>query len=217
MNISVVIPVLGEEAIISGAIDRIRAADEGIEIVVVDGDPEGKTLRTVTRDRVLLVASGAGRAASGDIIVFLHADTELPAQAFPSISSAMRDGRFVGGAFDLAIDAKGPVFRVIESAASLRSRMTRIPYGDQAIFLRRDYFIGMGGFREIPLMEDVDLMRRVKAAGDRICIIREKAKTSARRWEREGTLRCTARNRAIMLLYLLGVPPQRLVKWYPSK
>jgi rSAM/selenodomain-associated transferase 2 len=223
MRISVIIPVLGEEAIINGAIHRIHAMDGAIEIVVVDGDPQGRTLKAVTCDHALLVASDAGRgrqmnrgvrAAGGDILVFLHADTELPANAFRSISSVMLKRRFAGGAFDLAIDAKGLIFRVIEAVASNRSRLTRIPYGDQAIFLRRDCFTRIGGYRDIPLMEDVDLMRRVKAGGDRICIIREKVKTSARRWEREGVLRCTMRNWTIMLFYLLGVPPERLARWY---
>jgi len=225
MRISVIIPVLGEEAIINGAIDRIRAVDGAIEIVVVDGDPQGKTLKAVTGDHALLVACEAGRgrqmnegvrAAGGDILVFLHADTELPANAFRSISSIMLKGRFAGGAFDLAIDARGLIFRVIEWVASNRSRLTRIPYGDQAIFLRRDSFMRIGGYRDIPLMEDVDLMRRLKARGDRIFIIREKVKTSARRWEREGVLRCTARNWTVMLLYLLGFRPERLARWYAS-
>lgn len=224
MKLSVIIPVLGEEAIINGAIDRIRAIDGAIEVVVVDGDPRGTTLKAVTHDDALLVVSEAGRgrqmnkgaqAAHGDILVFLHADTELPSCAFRSISSAMLDGRFVGGAFDLAIEGKGLAFRLIESTASIRSRLTRIPYGDQAIFVRRDYFTEIGGYREIPLMEDVELMRRIKAGGGRICIIREKARTSARRWEREGVLLCTLRNWAIMILYLLGVPPERLTRWYP--
>jgi rSAM/selenodomain-associated transferase 2 len=225
MKISVIIPVLGEEAIINGAIDRIRAMDGAIEIVVVDGDPQGRTLKAVTRDHALLVACEAGRgrqmnrgvrAAGGEILVFLHADTELPVNAFRSISSMMLKGRFAGGAFDLGIDARGQIFRVIEWVASNRSRLTRMPYGDQAIFLRRDCFMRIGGYRDIPLMEDVDLMRRLKAGGDRIFIIREKVKTSARRWEREGVLRCTARNWAIMLLYLLGVRPGRLARWYAS-
>jgi len=225
MKISVIIPVLREEAIINRAIERILANDRAVEIVVVDGDPQGRTLLAVTCGEALLIASEAGRgrqmnegarAAGGDILVFLHADTVLPANAFRSISSAMRNRRLKGGAFDLAIDGQGVIFRLIEWAASLRSRLTRIPYGDQALFLRRDYFMQIGGYRDIPLMEDVDLMRRVKAGGDRIRIIRGKAKTSARRWEQEGVLRCTLRNWTIMLLYLLGVSPRRLVKWYPS-
>jgi len=225
MKISVIIPVLREEAVINRAIERIRAVDRAVEIVVVDGDPQEGTLRAVTCAEALLVASEAGRgrqmnegarAAGGDILVFLHADTVLPGNAFRSISSAMMSRRFVGGAFDLAIDGQGVIFRLIEWAASLRSRLTRIPYGDQALFLRRDYFMRIGGYRDIPLMEDVDLMRRVKARGDRICIIRGKARTSARRWEQEGVLRCTLRNWTILALYLLGVPPRRLVKWYPS-
>ena len=223
MTISIIIPVLREEALINDAITRIRAMDETVEIVVVDGSPGAETLKAVTGDHAKLIASGTGRAcqmnrgsrlAKGDILLFLHADTELPQDGLRMISSALSDGRFVGGAFDLKVGEAGFIFRVIGSIASLRSRLTRIPYGDQAIFLRRDYFMKIGGYREITLMEDVDLMRRIKADGKRIRIIREKARTSARRWEREGVLRCTGRNWAIMALYLLGVPPRKLAKWY---
>ena len=223
MTISIIIPVLREEALINDAITRIRAMDETVEIVVVDGSPGAETLKAVTGDHAKLLASGTGRAcqmnrgariARGDILLFLHADTELPLDGLRMISSALSDNRFVGGAFDLKVGEGGLIFRVIGSIASLRSRLTRIPYGDQAIFLRRDYFMKMGGFREIPLMEDVDLMRRVKAVAGKICILREKVRTSSRRWKKEGVLRCTLRNWTIMALYLMGVSPERLTKWY---
>jgi rSAM/selenodomain-associated transferase 2 len=223
MKISVIIPVLREEAVINDAITRIRAMDGAVEIIVVDGSPQGATLEAISGDHAKRVVSEKGRArqmnqgartALGDILLFLHADTELPPDAFGSISSVMQDGSLVGGAFDLGIGEKGLPFRLIESIASFRSRLTRIPYGDQAIFLTRDYFTKLDGYKEIPLMEDVELMRRVKAAGGKICIIRKRVKTSARRWKREGVLRCTARNWTIMLLYLLGVAPERLAAWY---
>ncbi len=223
MKISVIIPVLREEAVINDAITRIRDMDTAIEIIVVDGSPQGETLEAISGGHAKCVVSEMGRArqmnqgaraAQGEILLFLHADTELPPDAFRTISEVMKDGRLIGGAFDLGIDEKGLPFRLIESIASLRSRLTRIPYGDQAIFLRSDYFARAGGYKAMPLMEDVELMRRVKAAGGRICIIHEKVRTSARRWKKEGVLRCTVRNWTIVFLYLLGVSPERLAKWY---
>lgn len=226
MTISVVIPVFREEALINDAIGRLRgmAFDKALEIIVVDGSEEGGTLRAVAdssaksilspRGRAIQMNAGA-KAAGGDVLLFLHVDTELPADGLERISSAMELGRFVGGAFDLGIADRGLAYRIIERAASLRSRLTRIPYGDQAIFFKRDYFLRIGGYRPLPVMEDVDLMRRVKKRGDRIHLIDEKVKTSSRRWRKEGIASCTLRNWTIMSLYLLGVPPGRLAKHYP--
>jgi hypothetical protein len=98
--------------------------------------------------------------------------------------------------------------------ASLRSRITRIPFGDQAIFIRKAYFQKLGGFKDIPLMEDLEIMQRIKKKGDKICIIRCKVLTSPRRWEKEGILRCTLRNWLLQVLYFFGVPPYKLAKWY---
>lgn len=226
MTISVVIPVLHEEAIVNDAIGRIEgiACVETVEIIVVDGSEEVQTLKAVTSSRVKGVVSGRGRgkqmnrgaaAACGDVILFLHVDTELPEGAFRNIAAAMKDGRFAGGAFDLSIADGALAFRVIERVASLRSRMTRIPYGDQGVFFRRDYFLKLGGYRDLSIMEDVDLMRRVKKNGGKICFIDAKVKTSARRWKQEGVFACTLRNWTIMLLYLMGIAPEKLAKWYP--
>jgi rSAM/selenodomain-associated transferase 2 len=226
MTISVVIPVFREEPLINDAICRLRgmAFDKALEIIVVDGSEEGGTLRAVADSRAKSILSARGRgsqmnagakAAGGDVLLFLHVDTELPADGLERISSAMELGHFVGGAFDLGIADRGLAYRIIERAASLRSRLTRIPYGDQAIFFKRDYFLRIGGYRPLPIMEDVDLMRRVKKRGDRIHLIGEKVKTSSRRWRKEGLARCTLRNWTIMALYLLGVPPGRLAKHYP--
>ncbi len=225
MTISVIIPVLHEHVIINDTIAHLRAirSDKVVEIIVVDGDAGADTLKAIKDGGVRGLAAGAGRAgqmnagaavAKGDILLFLHADTRLPAAAFMKISGCMEGGRFVGGAFDLGIEGGGLAFRIIEKAASLRSRLTRIPYGDQAIFIRSDDFRRMGGYRELPLMEDVDLMRRIRRAGRAIFIIPEKLSTSGRRWSSEGVVRCTLRNRTIMLLYLMGVSTQKLARFY---
>ena len=224
-SFSIIIPVLHEEAAIGGALGRIRglAGGDEAEIIVVDGDPAGGTLGAISDGAVTTLLSERGRgkqlnrgaeAATGEVLLFLHADTVLPPEALGQIERLLRDGAIAGGAFDLAIDSPRPVFRLIERVASLRSRLTRIPYGDQAIFLRRDCFRTLGGFREIPLMEDVDLMRRLRKSGRRIAILTACVVTSARRWEKEGALYTTLRNWLLVSLFLLGVDAGRLARWY---
>jgi rSAM/selenodomain-associated transferase 2 len=194
-----------------------------MEIIVVDGDPEGRTLREISRDEVKKIKSPRGRGkqmnegasiARGDILLFLHVDTELPSDALRFIATAMLDKRYVAGAFDLGIKSKRFIFRVIEFAASRRSRMTRIPFGDQAIFIRNTYFKAIGGYKDIPLMEDIEIMQRIKKRGDKIVILRQKALTSSRRWEIEGILHCTLRNWVLQALYFLGISPHRLSRFY---
>jgi rSAM/selenodomain-associated transferase 2 len=224
-GISVIIPVWNESSIINETVKNIFALPyEGdFEVIVVDGSPEGRTINVIQERNVKKFIAEKGRPkqmntgalhAGGEILLFLHADTSLPLNALESISRVMENGEVVAGAFDLGIRSGRPVFRLIENAASLRSRITRIPYGDQAIFIRKDYFHATGGFREIPLMEDVELMRRIRKAGDRISIIPERVRTSPRRWEKEGVLFCTLRNWTLITLYLLGVPPEKLARFY---
>lgn len=222
---SVIIPAFNEATVINGTIDSISAASSGgdCEIIVVDGSPDGETVRAIEKEEVRTLISGKGRArqmnagaaaAKGETLIFLHADTTLPVNAFRAISAAFEKGDLVGGAFDLSIGSDRPAFRIIERAASFRSRITRVPYGDQAIFVRRGYFEAIGGFCEIPLMEDIDLMRRIRNRGGRILLLPDKVKTSPRRWEKEGVFLCTLRNWLIRGLYLLGVGPERLARFY---
>jgi len=121
---------------------------------------------------------------------------------------------YVGGAFDLRIDSDSLFLRYISVRASLRSRWNRMPYGDQAIFMRKKYFDQIGGFKDIPLMEDVELMRRIRKDGRKINILPDKVTTSARRWQRDGALYTTVRNRVLVALFRLGVNPARLAKYY---
>jgi len=224
-RVSVIIPVYCESAVINKTITivRLRRGGETAEIIVVDGQAEGETVAAIRDNAVRKLRSEKGRGgqlnrgaaiAAGDVLLFLHADTVLPPAAFERIAEAMRDEGCVGGAFNLRIDSRRAGFRVIETVASLRSRLTRIPYGDQAIFIRASYFRTLGGFREIPIMEDVDLMRRIKRKGGRIVIFREPVITSARRWEKEGLVFGTIRNWFLMTLYLCGVSPERLARFY---
>jgi rSAM/selenodomain-associated transferase 2 len=225
--ISVIIPVLSEARSINDLVAHLRARDPGrsVEIIVVDGDPDGSTITVITDASVVTAVGDPGRAAqmnrgatfaNGDVLLFLHADTFLPSDAFARISAALRDHEYVAGCFDLGIRSDRALFRITERYVALRTRVTRIPFGDQAVFIRRDYFERIGGYADIPIMEDVELMRRIRGCGDVICIIPEKVTTSARRWEREGILFTTLRNWALQTLYCIGVPPERLVRFYRS-
>ncbi len=225
LSLSVIIPVLNETRRINDTLRRLFNGMTGppAEVIVVDGDPGGTTLRAITDPRVFGFLSPVGRGrqmnagaahARGDILLFLHADTTLPPAGMAAIRGALRGSDAVGGAFELGIDSRRPLIRLIERVGAMRSRMTRIPYGDQAIFLRRGRFLALGGFADIPLMEDVDLMRRIRQRRWPIVILPQKASTSARRWEQEGALYGTLRNWGMMILYLMGVPPDRLVRFY---
>ena len=224
-DVSVIIPVLGEEALINGVIARIReiSARHSVEIIVVDGDRGGTTVNAVVAAEPIRLQSPPGRArqmnrgaaaASGGTLLFLHADTFLPAGAFGRIVETIRSGRCRAGAFGLGIDSRRPSIRLIAAAARLRMRFTGIPFGDQAIFMKRDYFDAIGGYADIPLMEDVELMRRIKKRGGGIEILPERVATSARKWERDGVLFSVLRNWSLQLAYRCGVAPERLAGIY---
>jgi rSAM/selenodomain-associated transferase 2 len=224
-SFSVIIPVFEESSIINKTIEHVYQTGSGfdLEVIIVDGDVRGDTIRTITNNSTLRITAGRGRGsqmnkgasmAGGDILVFLHADTVLPVDAFEAISSLLRADEYVGGAFDLGIQSGRLIYRVIERAVLIRTRLTRVPYGDQAIFIKRDYFEKVRGFPAIPLMEDVAFMRRLKKDGYNIGIIPMKAYTSPRRWEKEGVLFCTLRNWTLLSLYLLGADPQKLERFY---
>ncbi len=224
-RLSIIIPVLHEAGNINDHLDHLHSLDPSgyTEIIVVDGDAEGGTIKMVRDEKVVTAISDPGRAiqmnrgaarASGDILLFLHADTLLPPDAFEKIRRYMSDSRFVAGAFDLGIGTGRRLLRITEHYVALRTRLTNIPFGDQAVFIRKEYFEKIGGFKPIPIMEDVEIMARIRKRGDRICIIPEKVTTSARRWEKEGVLFSTFRNWTLQILYLVGVPPERLAKFY---
>jgi len=226
-RLSVIIPVLNEGAGVNQLIEHIRMLAGNsrltVEIIVVDGDPDGKTLAAIYDREVMTIQDTKGRGrqmnagaafACGEILLFLHADTRLPDCGLTLIDQVCGHPACGAGAFDLAIDSDKAVFRLIEKTASARSRLTRIPYGDQALFFATGYFRELGGFADIALMEDVEIMRRIKKRGDKIVFIDGKARTSARRWESEGVLKCTIRNWCLISLYLLGVDPQRLAGFY---
>ncbi len=221
MRLSIIIPVLNEERAIAGTVhDSARV--QPCEIIVVDGGSTDRTAEAVRDGPARLVVSARGRAAqmnqgarkaAGDVLLFLHADTRLPVTARLDIESGMADPGCVGGRFDIRLDSARPLLRVVGRMISLRSRLTRVATGDQAIFARRAVFERLGGFPEIPIMEDVAFCRALKREG-RIACLRSRVVSSARRWERNGPVRTILLMWALKLLYLAGVPPARLKRLY---
>ena len=225
VTFSIIVPALHESDKINSLVEHLEGLERSrdAEMIVVDGNPNGDTIQAIGSDRVKKMVAPKGRAqqmnggasmAKGEILIFLHADTELPRNALKTINSAMAQGRYVGGAFQLDFNSEKIRFRMLARLASLRCLLTRIPYGDQAIFIERDYFSALGGYKDIPIMEDVELMRRIKRKGDKICIVPEKVKTSPRRWEQEGFVYVNARNAILFALYMLGVSPEKLASFY---
>lgn len=218
--ISVVIPALDEEASIARAIRSVAAE---AEVIVVDGcscdrtrqiaESEGARVLSCPPSRGAQLRVGA-RHATGDWLLFLHADTWLETGWADEVRELGRE--VVGGAFRLAIEAAGPGYRLVEAAVALRSRVFELPYGDQALFVRRAVHDRMGGVAALPLMEDVDFVRRLKREG-RIALGRRRAFTSPRRWERYGLIGATARNWRVLALYGAGISPARLARMYGSQ
>ncbi len=224
---SIIVPVFHEEKRINDLIEYLNRLDSAgdAEIIIVDGTREKDTLRAIRSNNVIKISSEQSRAkqmnagasiATGEILIFLHADTELPIHALRTIGSFIEQIEYVGGAFDLGIKSDRLIFKVIGTLSSLRSRLNRVPFGDQAIFIRREYFYKIGGYKEVPLMEDLELLRRIKRSGDRIRIFHDRVMTSPRRWEKEGVIYCTLRNWTLQALYLLGVSPEKFVNFYKS-
>jgi rSAM/selenodomain-associated transferase 2 len=221
MRLSIIIPVLNEEKTIAPTLEHLKPLMPD-EIIVVDGGSTDRTREIVSSLNATLLPSPPERsrqmnhgakAATGDILLFLHADTLLPASALPEIRSALEDLQYIGGRFDVSLDHKGVVFKLIGSLISLRSRLTRVATGDQAIFVRRRIFEEMGGFPDIPIMEDIAFSRALKKKG-RIACLRSRVLTSARRWEQEGVWRTILKMWLLRFLFLMGISPVRLKQFY---
>lgn len=227
MKISIIIPVLNEKKIINKTLENLYRLknDYDIETIVVEATPDLETVDSVYYNNVIKLSAEKGRAkqmnqgaklATGDVLVFLHADTVLPENAFKKIQESIKNN-FVAGAFSLKIDSPNILLKVISFTANMRVYFTKIPYGDQAIFIKKSFFEKIGGYRDIPFMEDVDIMKRIKKSKERICILKEKVKTSPRRWNEQGIFYTTFKNNLIRILYSFGVSLNKLKKIYYSK
>ena len=223
MSVTVVVPTLNEESVLAAALTRAR--QPGVrEIIVVDGGSSDATTAVAARHADLVLSAARGRAAQmnagaaharGDILLFLHADTLVPDGFARAVIAACGDNAAVGGRFDVTLEPSDPLIRLTGELINRRSRLTSISTGDQAIFIRRAVFEQLGGYADIPLMEDIDLSRRMKRAG-RIACLRQCVTTSARRWQTDGVVRTILLMWSLRALYFFGVSPARLQRYYAN-
>jgi rSAM/selenodomain-associated transferase 2 len=227
MYISVIMPVLNEEQILGKTLLHTLSLSLD-EVIVVDGRSGDRTPDLVTSliqtnpGNLSLLITSPGRACQmnagatishGDVLVFLHADTQLPSNARGQIEQALVDPAYVGGRFDVQFEPETRWGRIISRMMNWRSRWSGIATGDQAIFVRRECFEQLGGFSDMPIMEDIDFTRRVKRAG-RMAALRATVITSYRRWEQRGPVKTIALMWLLRALYWLGISPHALTRMY---
>jgi hypothetical protein len=220
-RISVVIPTLNEAANIKETV-RLAQNARNVEVVVVDGGSRDDTTEIAGRLGALVLAAEASRArqmnvgaatATGDILLFLHADTRLPEGYDGQVRGALSQPGAVAGAFALGIDSPLPSLRIMEFVANWRSRYLQKPYGDQALFLAAETFRTVGGYPDLPIMEDFELVSRLKNKG-RIVVLPASVTTSARRWLHFGVWKTWFVNQAAITAYFLGIAPGTIARFY---
>jgi len=223
MKISIIIPVINEEKAIRAQLSRLQVfRDTGHEVIVVDGGSEdaSRSLAEMGADQFVLSEKGratqmnaGARVATGDLLLFLHADTELPEDSIGILNRSVSDNEIAWGRFNVRLSGRHVMFRVIETLMNWRSRLTGIATGDQAIFITKTLFDQAGGFIDIKLMEDIELCARLKKLAKPICL-GERVTTSSRRWEKSGIFSTILFMWHLRLAYWLGVDPDRLVQKY---
>jgi rSAM/selenodomain-associated transferase 2/rSAM/selenodomain-associated transferase 1 len=220
-SVSVIMPVLNEEEHILPSLERALEPG-GVEVIVADGGSTDGTVDAARSLGVRVLEAPRGRAsqmnagaaeASGEILLFLHADTLLPKGWEALVVAELEKPGTAAAAFQLGLTSRTWGLRIVEALANLRSRVFQMPYGDQAISMKSDLFRRVGGYRELPIMEDWDLIRRLRAHGS-IRIAPSSVATSSRRWKAIGVFRATALNQIIIMGYVLGVSPSRLARLY---
>ena len=221
MRISAIIPPLAEQDALPHCLADLARERGPVEVIVADGGSRDRTVeiaRAASGVTVLQVPRGravqmnrAADHASGEVLWFLHADSRVPPGAADAIRGALAEGDAVLGAFRFAVDSPRLAYRAIEALVRLRCALFALPYGDQGLFIRRDTFTQHGGYDEVPILEDLLLVRALKRRG-RVTMLPMALSTSPRRWERGGLLRVTLRNQALLVLDRLGVSSFRLAE-----
>jgi rSAM/selenodomain-associated transferase 2/rSAM/selenodomain-associated transferase 1 len=220
-TLSVIIPALNEARVLPATLKSV-AQDHPNEILVVDGGSVDDTSKVAGSFGAQVISSPPGRArqmnhgaaaARGEILLFVHADTELPAGYRDPIHTALRSPHTVSGAFSFRIREPFSGRSMVEWLANMRSRLWQLPFGDQGLFVRRWAFEYLGGFPDISLMEDYELVRRLKRLG-KVVTLTPEARTSGRRWRELGVIRTTLINRLAIIGYRLGIAPSRLANFY---
>jgi rSAM/selenodomain-associated transferase 2 len=221
MRLSIIVPVLNEEAVIRRFLEHLAGVARGSEVIVVDGGSLDNTV-AIAEEYFPVVASPAGRArqmnagaelASGDVLWFLHADCALPESSCAEIESAMDDPDVAGGCFRLRLPARGLAYRVCDDLGNLAVDILRLTCGDHGIFVRRDAFDAVGGYPDVPIMEDLILSRKLRKAG-RLVQLRSYVTAAPRKWERNGPYRTTGIYVLLIALYMLGAPMHVLARIY---
>jgi len=223
MPLSIIVPVLDEEAGIVATLQALSALrTRGAEVIVADGASHDRTVALARPlcDRLIVAARGrasqmnaGASAARGDTLLFLHADTRLPQDADRLVMDGLERSGRPWGRFDVRIDGRHPLLPVIAAMMNLRSRLTGIATGDQALFVDRQAFVAVGGFPNIPLMEDIALSQRLRRRGRPLCLSAPVV-TSARRWETHGVFYTILLMWRLRLAYFLGADPARLARIY---
>ncbi|WRH65980.1 MAG: TIGR04283 family arsenosugar biosynthesis glycosyltransferase [Planktothrix sp. GU0601_MAG3] len=220
-KISIIIPVLNEAENIGLVTSTIQRA-ENIEIIIVDGGSQDNTVQIAQGLGVKVILTNRGRAlqmntgakiATGEILLFLHGDTQLPQGFETEIRKTFNNSNIIAGAFQLKIKAINWSLRFIETTVFWRSKYLQMPYGDQAIFLKATTFWEIGGFPEQPIMEDFEFIRRLNRLG-KIEILSSSVITSGRRWQKLGILKTTLINQCMVIGYYLRISPTKLAQWY---
>ncbi|RMG03033.1 MAG: glycosyltransferase [Nitrospirae bacterium] len=219
---SIIIPVLNEGATLDRTLSALHIG-QGEELIIVDGGSTDDTVEIASRYTEKIYKSGKGRArqmnygaekADGDILLFLHADCKLPSGAFTLIRNTLKNDNVSFGAFDITYPDRSICLGLVSFFANLRSRITSIAYGDQGIFLRKETFLSVGGFPDIPLMEDIEISRRLKRLG-RARFITPPITASPRRFKKEGIVYTVLRDWRLALSYtIFKTPPEKLIKYY---
>ncbi|MDJ1182654.1 TIGR04283 family arsenosugar biosynthesis glycosyltransferase [Roseofilum casamattae] len=220
-KISAIVPVLNEADRIIATLERVRSGHE-VEIIAIDGGSTDGTLELLAEQGISAIATSPGRGhqmncgaeqATGEYLLFLHGDTLLPWGYDRAIRQILQQPGVIAGAFALGIEGRSWQYRMVEWGVRWRSRLCQLPYGDQGIFLSRQAFEAVGGFPEVPILEDRDLIQRLKRRG-KIAIASLPVLTSARRWQKLGVWRTMATNQAVLLADILGGDRDRLARWY---
>jgi len=220
-NISIIIPVLNEATIIQSTLLELKKT-QGVEIIVVDGGSKDNTTNIVQQTGVKLISVTGGKAvqmnkgayiAQSELLLFLHGDTRLPQNFVHLVKETLEQPKVVAGAFELAINSAEKSLRWVELMVKIRSYLFRLPYGDQGIFIRKKLFEQIGGYQDLAIMEDFDLIQRLKRQGE-IAIASGQATTSGRRWQKLGVWQTTAINQLVIAGYYLGISPTKLSDLY---